>query len=225
MALPATIASGGIATPAEAPFLASAAAARPRGRRRRVWRSARSGLLVAPPASPFSLPVDIALLSTIASGSAEAPSLAVAALARPRRRRRVWRSSASAGRSAAPLFPSRASLLICCLAIAVIPLGRHRATRDACTTTSPAFGARQGGDPGGAVDGHSNAPLAREVERILHCDIDFSFASALPQRARKRLVCLGSAFLTTVIIRLMSRTGRRAPIPAILGAFCEADAQ
>jgi hypothetical protein len=41
------------------------------------------------------------------------------------------------------------------------------------TTTSPAFGARRGGDPGQPSTVDSNASLAREVERNPRRDNDF----------------------------------------------------
>ena len=105
-----------------------------------------------------SLSVEGALLSTFACGSvaaaAEAPRCTAASPERARGRRRpVWRSSMRAGLSAAtlsPLVASFACLLICRLAIAVFPLGRHRATRDACTTPSPAFEGQAGRRPQGS---------------------------------------------------------------------------
>jgi hypothetical protein len=133
-----------------------------------------------------ALPVDMALLSTIGCGSAaaaEAPRCAAAAPEPVRgRRRRVWRSSPRAGLSAAtvsPLAASFACLLICCLAIAVFPPGPHRATRDACTTASPALGARRAATQQGPSTVNSNASFAREVERNLHWRSDFSAASQL----------------------------------------------
>jgi hypothetical protein len=45
--------------------------------------------------------------------------------------------------------------------------------RDACTTTSPALGARRVATQEGAVDMDSNASRAREVERKVCQDNDF----------------------------------------------------
>ena len=47
------------------------------------------------------------------------------------------------------------------------------ALRDACTTTSPALGARRAATQEGAVDMDSNASRAREVERKVWQDNDF----------------------------------------------------
>jgi hypothetical protein len=45
---------------------------------------------------------------------------------------------------------------------------------DACTATSPALGARQGGDQGKAVEVDSNASFAGQVERNVRRGSDFS---------------------------------------------------
>ena len=47
------------------------------------------------------------------------------------------------------------------------------ARRDACTTTSPALGARRAATQEGAVDMDSNASRARKVERKVRQDNDF----------------------------------------------------
>ena len=47
------------------------------------------------------------------------------------------------------------------------------AHRDACTTTSPALGARRAATQEGAVDMDSNACRAREVERKVWQDNDW----------------------------------------------------
>jgi hypothetical protein len=47
------------------------------------------------------------------------------------------------------------------------------ALRDACTTTSPALGARRAATQEGAVDMDSNASRAGEVERKVWRDNDF----------------------------------------------------
>src|SRR6267143_1803428 len=94
-----------------------------------------------------------------------------------RRRGARWRSRA--GLFASPVL-TFAPLLVClrgCLLAIVFVLWIRVAHRDACTTTSPALGARRGGDPGGAVDTDSNASRAGEVERKLWLDNIF-FCSA-----------------------------------------------
>src|SRR3984893_17041830 len=66
-----------------------------------------------------------------------------------RRRGARWRSRA--GLFASPVL-TFAPLLVClrgCLLAIVFVLWIRIAHRDACTTTSPALGARRGGDPGG----------------------------------------------------------------------------
>src|SRR5258708_2036725 len=94
-----------------------------------------------------------------------------------RRRGARWRSRA--GLFASPVL-TFAPLLVClrgCFLAIVFVLWIRIAHRDACTTTSPALGARRGGDPGGAVDTDSNASRAGEVERKLWLDNIF-FCSA-----------------------------------------------
>jgi hypothetical protein len=59
------------------------------------------------------------------------------------------------------------------------PLDHHRACRDAYTTTSPALGARRGGDPEGSVDTDSNASFAGEVERHVSRDNDYLLRGSL----------------------------------------------
>jgi hypothetical protein len=60
-----------------------------------------------------------------------------------------------------------------CLVAIVFILRIRIALRDACTTTSPALGARRVATQEGAVDMHSNASRAREVERKVWRDNDF----------------------------------------------------
>src|SRR5438132_13059680 len=93
------------------------------------------------------------------------------------RRDARWRSRAGLFASPVSTF---APLFVClrgCLLAIVLVLWIRVAHRDACTTTSPALGARRGGDPGGAVDMDSNASRAGEVERNLWLDNIF-FCSA-----------------------------------------------
>src|SRR5262249_53590104 len=52
-----------------------------------------------------------------------------------------------------------------CLVVMFFILWIHIARRDACTTTSPALGARRVATQEGAADMDSNASRAREVER------------------------------------------------------------
>jgi hypothetical protein len=52
------------------------------------------------------------------------------------------------------------------------------AHRDACTTTSPALGARRAATQEGAVDMDSNASRAGEVERNVRRDNDFLSCAA-----------------------------------------------
>jgi hypothetical protein len=59
------------------------------------------------------------------------------------------------------------------------PLDPHRACRDACTTTSPALGARRAATQEAAVDIDSNASFAGEVERNVSRDNDFLLCGQL----------------------------------------------
>jgi hypothetical protein len=65
-----------------------------------------------------------------------------------------------------------------CLLAIVFVLWIRIAHRDACTTPSPALGARRGGDPGGGLDMDSNASRAGEVERNVWRDNDFLSCAA-----------------------------------------------
>ena len=60
-----------------------------------------------------------------------------------------------------------------CLLAIVFILWIRIDLRDACTTTSPALGARRGATQEGAVDMDSNASRAGEVERKVWRDNDF----------------------------------------------------
>jgi len=65
------------------------------------------------------------------------------------------------------------------------PLDRHRASRDACTTTSPATWGQAGRRPAGAVNMDSNASRAREVER--KCElVRFYWIAAQAWEQRRR---------------------------------------
>jgi hypothetical protein len=86
-----------------------------------------------------------------------------------RRRGARWRSRAGLFASPVSTF---APLFVCLLAI-VFVLWIRIAHRDACTTTSPARGARRVATPEGVVDMDSNASRAREVERNVWRDNDF----------------------------------------------------
>src|SRR4029077_2814966 len=66
-----------------------------------------------------------------------------------RRRGTRWRLRAGLFASPVWTFPPRFVCLRGCLLAIVFILWIGIAHRDACTTTSPALGARRGGDPGG----------------------------------------------------------------------------
>src|ERR1700730_8445632 len=66
-----------------------------------------------------------------------------------RRRGARWRSRAGLFASPVSTFAPRFACLRGCLLAIVFVLWIRIAHRDACTTTSPALGARRGGDPGG----------------------------------------------------------------------------
>src|ERR1700736_6635346 len=90
-----------------------------------------------------------------------------------------WRSRAGLFASPVLTFAALFAFSRGCLLAIVFVLWIRIAHRDACTTTSPALGARRGGDPGGAVDTDSNASRAGEVERKLWLDNIFSAARRL----------------------------------------------
>src|SRR3984893_10224833 len=92
---------------------------------------------------------------------------------RVRRRGVRWRSRA--GWFASPIsdFSALFARLRGCLVVIVFILWIRIAHRDACTTTSPAFGARQVATQEGAVDTDSNASRAGKVERKVWRDNDF----------------------------------------------------
>jgi hypothetical protein len=142
---------------------------------------------------------DSSMLSEAPSGAT--PACAAAELVRVaagpdcafETRRRGARSQSRAGLFAS-LVLTFAPLFVClrgCLLAIVFVLWIGIAHRDACTTTSPALGARRGGDPGGAVDTDSNASRAGEVEQRYGRTTFFSAAqllrrsplSASPKRA------------------------------------------
>jgi hypothetical protein len=90
-----------------------------------------------------------------------------------RRRGARWRSRAGLFASPVSTFaPFFVCLRGCLLAIAFV-LWMRIAHRDACTTTSPARGARRVATQEGAVDTDSNASRAGEVERNVRRDNDF----------------------------------------------------
>jgi hypothetical protein len=92
---------------------------------------------------------------------------------RVRRRGVRWRSRA--GWLAWPTsdFSVLVACLWGCLVAIVFILWIRIALRDACTTTSPALGARRAATQEGAVDVDSNASRAGEVERKVWRDNDF----------------------------------------------------
>ena len=92
---------------------------------------------------------------------------------RVRRRGVRWRSRA--GWFASPIldFSALFACLRGCLLAIVFILWIRIALRDACTTTSPALGARRAATQEGAVDMDSNASRARKVERKVWQDNDF----------------------------------------------------
>src|ERR1700730_7116563 len=90
-----------------------------------------------------------------------------------RRRGARWRLRAGLFASPVSTF---APLFVClrgCLLAIVFVLWIRIAHRDACTTTSPARGARRAATQEGAVDMDSNASRAGEVERKVSRDNDF----------------------------------------------------
>jgi len=96
-----------------------------------------------------------------------------------RRRGARWRLRARLFASPVSAF---APLFVClrgCLLAIVFVLWIRIAHRDACTTTSPARGARRVATQEGAVDMDSNACRAQEVERKLWLDNIFSAAQRL----------------------------------------------
>src|SRR5580704_5185772 len=98
---------------------------------------------------------------------------------RVRRRGVRWRPRA--GWFASPISDCSA-LFAClrgCLLAIVFILWIRIALRDACTTTSPALGARRAATQQGAVDMDSNASRAGEVERKVWPDNDFLLLSKL----------------------------------------------
>ena len=90
-------------------------------------------------------------------------------------RRRGVRGRPRAGWFAAPIsdFSALFACLRGCLLAIVFILWIRIALRDACTTTSPALGARRAATQEGAVDMDSNASRAGEVERKVWRDNDF----------------------------------------------------
>ena len=92
---------------------------------------------------------------------------------RVRRRGVRWRPRA--GWFASPIsdFSALFACLRGCLLAIVFILWIRIALRDACTTTSPALGARRAATQEGAVDMDSNASRAGEVERKVWRDNDF----------------------------------------------------
>src|ERR1700730_13432021 len=92
---------------------------------------------------------------------------------RVRRRGVRWRSRA--GWFASPIsdFSALFACLRGCLVAIVLILWIRIALRDACTTPSPALGARRAATQEGAVDMDSNASRAGKVERKVWQDNDF----------------------------------------------------
>src|SRR5437870_2611226 len=114
-------------------------------------------------------------LGTTAASAAAAPVWVAADPDRAcetRRRGARWRLRAGLFAS---LVPASAALFAClrgCLLAIVFVLWIRIALRDACTTTSPALGARRVATQQGAVDMDSNASRAGEVERKVWGDKD-----------------------------------------------------
>src|SRR5882672_311174 len=92
----------------------------------------------------------------------------------PRGGRRGVRWRSRAGWFASPIsdFSALFACLRGCLVAIVFILWIRIALRDACTTTSPALGARRVATQEGAVDMDSNACRAREVEPKVWRDND-----------------------------------------------------
>jgi hypothetical protein len=115
-------------------------------------------------------------LEAAAARAADSPvwfAVAFDRACRVRRRGVRWRSRA--GWFASPVSAC-AALFAClrgCLLAIVFILWIRIALRDACTTTSPALGARRAATQEGAVDMDSNASRAGEVERKVSRDNDF----------------------------------------------------
>src|SRR5712675_11329 len=123
------------------------------------------------------------MLSEASSGTtpfrAAAELASVAADADPdrafetRRRGARWRSRAGLFASPVSTFAALFACLRGCLLAIVFVLWIRIALRDACTTTSPAGGARRVATQEGAVDMDSNACRAGEVERKVWLDNNF----------------------------------------------------
>src|SRR5580704_15159984 len=92
---------------------------------------------------------------------------------RVRRRGVRWRPRAGGFASPISVFSALFACLRGCLLSIVFILWIRIAHRDACTTPSPALGARRAATQDGAVDMHSNASHAGEVERKVWRDNDF----------------------------------------------------
>jgi hypothetical protein len=93
------------------------------------------------------------------------------------------------------------------------------ALRDACTTRSPARGARRVATQEGAVDMDSNASRAREVERNVEPDNDFFAARPLFKTLRLVVFRLGAIWGLSLSGRLGRGCGSSAieRRPAVLG--------
>ena len=98
-----------------------------------------------------------------------------------RRRGARWRSRAGWFASPVSTFTGLFACLRGCLLAIVFILWIRIAHRDACTTTSPAFGARRAATQEGAVDMDSNASRAGEVERKVGPDNYFSLRGKVHQ--------------------------------------------
>src|SRR6267378_3466449 len=92
---------------------------------------------------------------------------------RVRRRGVRWRSRAGSFASPISDFSALFACLRGCLLAIVFILWIRIALRDACTTTSPALGARRAATQEGAVDMDRSACRAGEVERKVWRDNDF----------------------------------------------------
>src|ERR1700737_2757864 len=102
-------------------------------------------------------------------------------------RLRGWRSGVRAGLFvlAASTFTAFFACLRGCLLAIVFVLWIRIALRDACTTTSPALGARRAATREEAVELDSNASYAGEVERKVWLDDDsLPFLNSRPGQFR-----------------------------------------
>src|SRR6266853_5531557 len=133
--------------------------------------------------------LEVPLEAAAASAAASPVWVAVAFDRACRVRRWGVRWRLRAGWFASPIsdFSALFACLRGCLLAIVFILWIRVAHRDACTTTSPALGARRAATQEGAVDMDSNACRAGEVERKVWRDNDFLLPGKLLKSRRRWL--------------------------------------